>query len=144
MKKLSALIMALAFLFSLNIGLIGGIDEASAAKRGGGFGGGIKSSTPSNSGTFNPVKKPDTSTSNSTNKMNSSTTKKSSSGFMKGLLFGGLAGLLLGGLFGDGIFGAILGLLINVLAIGVIIFLAVKIFRIIKKKRAQKSFANRY
>jgi predicted lipid-binding transport protein (Tim44 family) len=141
MKKLGALILALTFVFSLNIGIFGS-EEASAAKRGGGFNsGGLKSSTPSNS-TVNPVKKPDSS---SNSQMKSTPTKSSSkSGFMKGLLFGGLAGLLLGGLFGDGILGAILGLLINGLAIAVIVILAVKIYKIIKRKRMEKNWANRF
>jgi len=142
LKKLGALITALLLMFSLNLGLIGGTDIASAAKRGS-LGGGFKSSTPSNN-TFTPVKKPDPST-GSTNQMKSTPTKSSSSGgFMKGLLFGGLAGLLLGSLFGDGILAAILGLMINLLAIGVIIFLAVKIYQTIKKKRMEKHFIQRF
>lgn len=58
---------------------------------------------------------------------------------MKGLMLGGLAGLLFGSLFGGmGMLGNILGLLINALAIGAIIFFLVKIYQIIKRKKKIK------
>ena len=49
---------------------------------------------------------------------------------------GGLAGLLLGGLLGDwGIFGSILGLLINVLAIVALIAIIARIFAYVKDRK---------
>ena len=61
---------------------------------------------------------------------NQSTTKPRTGGFMRGLIAGGLAGLLFGSLLAQwGILGSLLGLLINVGAILVIVWLVVKLFK---------------
>lgn len=66
----------------------------------------------------------------------------SSGGFFKGLMLGGLAGLLFGGLLANmGIFGSILGLFINLLAIVILISIIRKIFVLIKHKK-EKEAAN--
>ena len=66
----------------------------------------------------------------------------SSGGFFKGLMLGGLAGLLFGGLLTNmGIFGSILGLFINLLAIVILISIIRKIFVLIKHKK-EKEAAN--
>lgn len=137
MKKFYIFILALAFFLAPSGGLLGH-DEASAKARGGGFNTGIKPSAPVKSSPSNTVKKPDSSTTNPI-KNSSATTKKG--GFVKGLLFGGLAGLLLGGLLGNlGSLGAILGILINGLAIAAVIVLAIKLYRYIKNRRLKQSW----
>jgi predicted lipid-binding transport protein (Tim44 family) len=51
-------------------------------------------------------------------------------GFMRGLMLGGLAGMLFGGLLGGwGILGSLLGMLINIGAILLIVWLIVKVFK---------------
>ncbi len=68
------------------------------------------------------------------NKTDQGTSSKG--GFWGGLMMGGLAGLLLGGLLGDwGIFGSILGLLINVLAIVALIAISARIFAYFKDRK---------
>lgn len=70
----------------------------------------------------------------------STATKSSSGGLMKGLLFGGLAGLLLGGLLGNlGVFGAILGLMVNVIAVIAVIVIIRKIVVTIKNRRKEQA-----
>lgn len=138
MKKFYILILALAFLLAPSGGLLGN-DEASAKARGG-FNTGTKTSTPPKSDTTSTVKKPDSSTTNNQFKNTTSTSSKKG-GFVKGLLFGGLAGLLLGGLLSNlGSLGAILGILINGLAIAAVIVLAVKLYRYIKNRRLKHSW----
>ncbi|MFD0048984.1 hypothetical protein ACFVHQ_06620 [Actinomycetes bacterium NPDC127524] len=57
-------------------------------------------------------------------------------GFVRGMLFGGLAGMLFGGLLGHlGGFGAIFGLLVNVIAILIIIMIISKIFSLFRRNR---------
>ena len=61
---------------------------------------------------------------------NQSTTKPRTGGFMRGLIAGGLAGILFGSLLAQwGILGSLLGLLINVGAILIIVWLVVKLFK---------------
>lgn len=63
----------------------------------------------------------------------------SAGGLMKGLFIGGLAGLLFGSLFGDmGMLGSILGFLINAAAIAVIIFLCIKIYQVMTRKKKKE------
>ena len=140
LKKLLALVVAFAFVFAP--GALVGIDDHADAKRG--YKSGIKS--------FNqtPTKPPASTNSNSTinkqqaptsNTMKSPATAANASkgGFMKGLLYGGLAGLLLGGLFGNmGALGAILGLLINALAIAFVVMLIVKAFTYFRDQKREK------
>ncbi|WP_315969829.1 hypothetical protein [Bacillus testis] len=72
------------------------------------------------------------------NQTNTASTKRGG-GFMKGMLFGGLAGMLFGGLFGNmGAFGALLGLVVNVLAIVVLISIVVKIISLFTNKRRRE------
>ncbi|RFU66575.1 hypothetical protein [Peribacillus glennii] len=60
-------------------------------------------------------------------------------GFMRGMLFGGLAGLMLGGLLGNlGAFGAVIGFLINFIAIIVLIALIRGVFRMLSKNRRRQ------
>ncbi|WP_240420642.1 hypothetical protein [Paenibacillus periandrae] len=65
-------------------------------------------------------------------------------GLMKGLLIGGLAGMLFGGLLGDlGGLGSILGLLVNVLAVGALVVGVVKVVQHFRNKRKLDEDANR-
>lgn len=55
---------------------------------------------------------------------------------MKGLFIGGLAGLLFGSLFSDmGLIGNLLGFLINAAAIVFIVFICIKIYQMMKRKK---------
>ncbi|SOC06327.1 hypothetical protein SAMN05880501_104247 [Ureibacillus xyleni] len=59
-----------------------------------------------------------------------------SGGLMRGLFIGGLAGLLFGSLFADmGLLGNILGFAINAAAIIFIVFLCMKIYQMMKRKK---------
>lgn len=61
-----------------------------------------------------------------------------SGGLMKGLMLGGLAGLLFGGLLGHlGIFGAMMGFIINILALIVLIAIISKIVSLFKRKKRE-------
>lgn len=86
------------------------------------------------SGTDSTVNK-----STATNKPTNTTTTKggfSSGGLMRGLFIGGLAGLLFGSLFSDmGLIGNILGFAINAAAIIFIVFICMKIYQMMKRKK---------
>ncbi|WP_370511998.1 hypothetical protein [Lysinibacillus sp. BW-2-10] len=78
-----------------------------------------------------------------TNKSTTDTTTKkggfTSGGLMKGLFIGGLAGLLFGSLFSDmGLIGNILGFAINAAAILLIVFLGMKIYQMMKRKKEKE------
>lgn len=61
-----------------------------------------------------------------------------SGGLMKGIMLGGLAGLLFGGLLGHmGIFGAMLGFAVNILALFVLIAIIGKIISLFKRKKKE-------
>lgn len=143
MKKLSAVLLAFALVFS-SVGstLLFANDaqtvEAKSYKSG-------KKGFSNNNNSSNIQKNNDAT---STTKQNNSTTTKQNDtkaassnkgGLMKGLMLGGLAGLLFGSLFsGMGVLGSILGLLVNVAAIGAIVFFLVKIYQLIKRKKEHK------
>ena len=99
------------------------------------------SSNSSNNSLFSNKKKDTDSKQNSSAaKKNDSTAKNSSKGgFMKGMLFGGLAGFMLGGLLSNmGAMGAVLGLLINVIAIAAVFMIIRKLFQMYINKRLEK------
>ena len=142
MKKILAAVLTLSIAFTFTpVGnfVFQDHDQYASAKsyKSGkrGFGG-------SNKSNFQNTKKNDTHNNAVTNKnttdkkqTNTAATNKKG-GFMKGMLFGGLAGLLLGGLLsGMGPLGAVLGLLINVIAIVAVIMIIRKIYLLIKNKR---------
>lgn len=94
---------------------------------------------------FNNNVTPNKSDSNLNSSKTSGTTNKSTSttsrggGFMSGLMFGGLAGLLFGSMFdGLGAFGAILGLMVNVLAIVALIGIVMAAFTYIQNSRRKQ------
>lgn len=150
MKKLSAMLLAFALVFS-NVGAVVLHDsgdytvEAKSYKSGKkGFSG---TSTPNN----NRVTNDDANTNNNTvnksttnqkdNKAATSTNKTSTNkgGLWKGLLVGGLAGLLFGSLFSNlGILGSILGFMINLGAILLIAYLIMKIYFMLKRKNEKE------
>ncbi|HWK24788.1 MAG TPA: hypothetical protein VNS08_17375 [Ureibacillus sp.] len=145
MKKLSAILIAMTLAFSSVGTVIPFFDhvqtvEAKSYKSG-------KKSFQSNPGTTsnNNVKNND-STSNSTinkstttNKSTTATKSKGgffSGGLMRGLFIGGIAGLLFGSLFSDmGLIGNLLGLAINAAAIIFIVFICMKIYQMMKRKK---------
>lgn len=150
MKQLTALFLAMTLIFS-SVGstLLFSDDNHVEAKS---YKSGKKSfnSSPNNNNNSNIQKDANTNQNTTTNKntadqnstkKNNTDTQKSKGGFsagglMKGLLIGGLAGLLFGSLFGDmGLIGSILGLLINGAAIALVVFLLVKIFKMITRKK---------
>ena len=151
MKKLSAVLLAFTLVFSsVGSALLFANDaqtvEAKSYKSGKkGF-----SNNNTNNNNTNIQKNNDDATSPTTAKNNNTTNKQTDTkatssnkgGLMKGLMLGGLAGLLFGSLFGGmGMLGNILGLLINAVAIGAIIFFLVKIFQLIKRKKEAKNEA---
>lgn len=158
MKKLSAIIIAFALVFS-NVGtivLFDDVDTSVEAKR---YKSGKKgfSNSPGSSnnriqnddaGTGGNVNKATTNKNDSTNKNNTAgtTTNKggfTSGGLMKGLLVGGLAGLLFGSMFADmGLLGNLLGLAINLGAILLIAYLIFKIYFMIKRKNEKEVTEN--
>ena len=119
-----------------------GIEDAADAKRS--YSSGSKSFKPSttkpnNSSNITPKKQEPTSNTAAKTPVNQATSTASKGGFMKGMLYGGLAGLLLGGLFANmGGLGAILGLLVNVIAIGALIMLVMKVISYFKKQKSNK------
>ncbi|MDQ0247485.1 putative lipid-binding transport protein (Tim44 family) [Bacillus fengqiuensis] len=139
MKKLMTAVLAAAIAFTP----VGGVvfhEEASvvSAKS---YKSGKKSFNLNNSPSTNQQK--DTQTNSLSKKTTKDSTqtaaKPKTGGIMKGLLFGGLAGLMLGGLLANlGGLGAIIGLLINVLAVVVLISVIRKIFTHFKKKREEE------
>ena len=98
-------------------------------------------SNSSNNSLFSNQKKDnDTKQNSSAAKKNDSTAKNSSKGgFMKGMLFGGLAALMMGGLLSNmGAMGAVLGLLINIIAIVAVFMIIRKLFQMYINKRLEK------
>lgn len=77
-----------------------------------------------------------------TNKSQTATKKQGgffSGGLMRGLFIGGLAGLLFGGLFSNlGVFGALLGFLVNAFAILIIVTLCIKIYQFLTRKKEKE------
>ncbi|WP_010273632.1 import inner membrane translocase subunit Tim44 [Paenibacillus senegalensis] len=110
-------------------------DLADARRGGGGYksntGSFKKQDTSTNRTQYNQsnVSRNDTSNTSNANTRNTAATNQnrgffSGGSFMKGMMIGGIAGLLFGGLFaGMGFMGEILGLLVNLAAMFVIIFL---------------------
>lgn len=143
MKKLAAILFAFTLAFSSVGTVILPNDvqtvEAKSYKSG-------KKSYNSNNGTTNNIQNNDSGSNSTINK--STTTNKSSNntkstkggftsgGLMKGLFVGGIAGLLFGSLFSDmGLIGNILGFAINAAAIIFIVFICMKIYQMIKRKK---------
>ncbi|NLY79068.1 MAG: hypothetical protein GX072_03955 [Lysinibacillus sp.] len=159
MKKLSAILLAFALVFS-NVGAIAlfdGVDTTVEAKSYKSGKKGFNNSPSSNriqnddagtSGSVNKAttnKNDNTSTTNKNNQAGTTTNKGgfSSGGLMKGLLVGGLAGLLFGSLFADmGLLGNLLGLAINLGAILLVAYLIFKIYFMIKRKNEKEVTEN--
>ncbi|MBD8036109.1 MULTISPECIES: hypothetical protein [Solibacillus] len=142
MKKLSAILLAFALVFS-SVGstiLFANDAQTVEAKS---YKSGKKGFSNNNNNNSNIQKNNNDATNPAAKQNNGTTTKKDNTntasnkgGLMKGLMLGGLAGLLFGSLFaGMGMLGNILGLLINVAAIAAIVFFLVKIYQIIKRKK---------
>lgn len=140
MKKLMTAVLAAAIAFTP----VGGVvfhEEASVVSAKSYKSGKKSFNQNNNSPSINQQKDTQTNSfSKKTTKDSTNTAAKSKTGsIMKGLLFGGLAGLMLGGLLANlGSLGAIIGLLINVLAIVVLISVIRKIFTHFKKKREEE------
>ena len=155
MKKLAAIFLAFTLMFSsVGANLFFGEDHQVEAKS---YKSGKKgfNSTNTNKNNSNIQNKDNNSSTNtnttttSKSKNDSTTASKggfSAGGLMKGLFIGGLAGMLFGSLFGDmGLIGSILGFMINAAAIMIIVFLCVKIYKMMtrkKKKEATDSWNN--
>lgn len=152
MRRLIALIATCALVFA-PLSAIGLDDNIADARRGGGgYSSGVKGFSPgssqkSNTNLFrnNQQQQPQQNTNVRTNANNRTTANNPTAaqpnrgGFMQGLLYGGLAGLLFGSLFaGMGGLGAILGLLVNILAIYAIFMVIRKAFEFFKNKKADK------
>lgn len=97
------------------------------------------------------VNRNDTSNSSNTSARNTATANQnrgffSGGSLMKGLMIGGLAGMLFGGLFaGMGFMGEILGLLVNLAAMFVIIFLIFAVVRwIFNRSDRRRANTNRH
>lgn len=142
MKKLSAIMLAFALVFSsVGTTLFFANDAQSVEAKS--YKSGKKGFSNNNNNNTNIQKNNNDATNPTTAKQNNGTTTKkdntntaSKGGLMKGLMLGGLAGLLFGSLFaGMGMLGNILGLLINVAAIAAIVFFLVKIYQLIKRKK---------
>lgn len=132
MKKWIILLMA----FAIALAPIGFGADVVEAKKFGGYKSGKK--------TFNNNVTPNKSDSNlnstktpgATSKNTATGTGARGGGFMSGLMFGGLAGLLFGSMFdGLGAFGAILGFMVNMLAIVALIGIVFAAFTYIKNSR---------
>ena len=142
MKKLSAMMLAFALVFSsVGTTLFFANDVQSVEAKS--YKSGKKGFSNNNNNTNiqnnnNDATNPTTAKQNNgtTTKKDNTNTASNKGGLMKGLMLGGLAGLLFGSLFaGMGMLGNILGLLINVAAIAAIVFFLVKIYQIIKRKK---------
>lgn len=137
MKKWIMVFLALAVVFSFGLA----IQDAADAK---GYKSGKKSFSPtqSNHQINSTPTKPDAGSSvlPSSKPM---TSTPGSGGFMKGLLYGGLAGLLFGSLFGNlGFLGAILGFLVNLLAVIAVVAIVIRLYTFIKDQRRKREFHN--
>lgn len=137
MKKLLAAILSISIVFTpVGSFVFDGHDNVVSAKS---YKSGKRSFNPSPSSP-SQYKKTETNsfTKKSTNSKSFSDSYKKG-GFMRGLLYGGIAGMLLGGLLGNlGPFGAVIGFLINFLAIVVLILLIRGIFRMLNNKRREQ------
>lgn len=144
MKKLSAILMAFTLAFS-SLGTVILVDDVQTVEaksyKSGKKGFNNNNNTGSNnynqnndSGSNSTVNK-----STTTNKSTTNTTKAggfTSGGLMRGLFIGGLAGLLFGSLFSDmGLIGNLLGFAINALAIVFIVFICIKIYQMMTRKK---------
>ncbi|WP_342469410.1 hypothetical protein [Ureibacillus sp. FSL K6-3587] len=149
MKKLSAVLLAFALVFS-NVGTVVFHDSGDVTVEAKSYKSGKKGFSGTTFPSKNRVTNDDTNKNNNvnksttnqnSNKTGTSTTKGgfSSGGLMKGLLVGGLAGLLFGSLFADmGILGSLLGLMINLGAILLIAYLIMKIYFMLKRKNEKE------
>ncbi|MEK4628681.1 MAG: hypothetical protein ABS944_11285 [Solibacillus sp.] len=146
MKKLSAVMLAFTLVFS-SVGTTLFFANDTQTVEAKSYKSGKKGFNNSNSNNNSNIQKNDDATSPTTAKQNNGTTTKQDTtkassnkgGLMKGLMLGGLAGLLFGSLFANmGMLGSILGLLVNVLAIGAIVFFLVKIYQLIKRKKEKE------
>lgn len=137
MKKWIALFLALAVFVAP---LAFGADDVEAKKS-------YRSSKKSFNSNITPDKSNNSFNSKTTNNVNSSkttgttttTTSRTGGGFLSGLMFGGLAGFLFGSMFdGLGAFGALLGLMINGLAIIALIGIVLAAFTYVKNSRRRE------
>lgn len=144
MKILSAIVLACTLVFSSvgSVILFDG-DQIAEAKS---YKSGKKSFNSNNSGSNNIQNNDGTGTSSvnkatTNNNKTTGTTATNKGGFfggglMRGLFIGGLAGLLFGSLFSDmGLIGNLLGFLINAAAIVFIVFICIKIYQMMKRKK---------
>lgn len=139
MKKWIALFVALAVFVAP---LAFGADDVEAKKS-------YRSSKKSFNSNVTPDKSNSTNSSNMNSNLNSSkttgtktttNTTRTGGGFLSGLMFGGLAGFLFGSMFdGLGAFGALLGLMVNGLAILALIGIVMAAFTYIKNSRNRES-----
>lgn len=144
MKKLSAILLAFTLVFSsVGTTLLFANDAQTVEAKS--YKSGKKGFNNTNTNTNSNIQKNNDDA--TTAKQNNTTTKRDTTksatsnkgGLMKGLMLGGLAGLLFGSLFGGmGILGSILGLLVNILAIGAIVLFLVKIYQLIKRKKEKE------
>ncbi|WP_332645563.1 hypothetical protein [Lysinibacillus sp. 54212] len=150
MKKLVAVLFAFTLVFS-SVGstlFFAGDTQVEAKSYKSGKKGYSNNKNDSNSNIQNKENenKNNTATNNSTNNSNKTDATKSSKGgftaggLMKGLFIGGLAGLLFGSLFSDlGVLGSILGFLVNAGAILLIVFLCIKIYQAVTRKKEKEA-----
>ncbi|MFC7686947.1 hypothetical protein [Ureibacillus sp. GCM10028918] len=143
MKKLFAILFAFTLAFS-SVGTVMPFFDHVQTVEAKSYKSGKKSYNTSPGTTNNNIRNNDSGTnstvnkSTTTNKSNTTATKGgfTSGGLMKGLFIGGLAGLLFGSLFSDmGLIGNILGFAINAAAIIFIVFICMKIYQMIKRKK---------
>ncbi|KGR74853.1 preprotein translocase subunit Tim44 [Ureibacillus sinduriensis BLB-1 = JCM 15800] len=142
MKKLAIILFAFALAFSSVGTVIPFFDHIQTAEAKS-YKSGKKSYNTNQGTTNNNIRNNDSGStvnkSTATNKSTKTTTTKggfSSGGLMRGLFIGGLAGLLFGSLFSDmGLIGNILGFAINAAAIIFIVFICMKIFQMMKRKK---------
>jgi len=147
MKKLSAILIAITLAFSSVGAAIPFLDQVQTAEAKS-YKSGKKSYNTSPGTTNNNMQNKDSDSNSTVNK--STTTNKSTStttnkggffggGLMRGLFIGGLAGLLFGSLFSDmGLLGNLLGFVINAAAIVFIVFLCIKIYQMLTRKKNQE------
>lgn len=137
MKKWIALFVALAVFVAP---LAFGADDVEAKKS-------YRSSKKSFNNNVTPDKSNNNLNSNTNSGVNSSKTTGTTSttatrtggGFLSGLMFGGLAGFLFGSMFdGLGAFGALLGLMVNALAIVALIGIVMAAFTYVKNSRRRE------
>ncbi|ASA26362.1 hypothetical protein [Paenibacillus donghaensis] len=140
MKRVLMIVMAFTLFFAVTV------PDFADARRGGGFKSGTRgfTTTPKKSTTGNNVKQSD-----STKGTAAGTTAKrgflSGGSLMKGMMIGGLAGLMFGGMFaGMGMFGNLLGLAVNLLAIYLVVVLAMSFFRRRQERRRMEERNGRY